>query len=265
MAKRKQRLAPVPPPKKLTRRATATRAPAEERPRALQLVDDGARRRAEEDASEQPDAAQQIVVGIGASAGGLEAVKELVEHLNPTGGLAYVLVQHLAPQHESFLAELLNSTSQIPVVQAEERMPLMSDRLHVIPPNVHMTIADGRLHMAPRPLGSHQVQPDRFVFREPRSPCSGLLGRRRAVGHRVGRCRRPPRDQGRGRVNHRAGSRHREVRRHAAGGDRDRCRRSRFCRPARLPPSSCASARIPSCRPAALSLVFQRCPLQKRS
>jgi two-component system CheB/CheR fusion protein len=158
MAKRKQRLAPVPRPRKLTRRATAVQGQAA-RPRALQLVDDRPRGRPHQVSDKEREEGEQTVVGIGASAGGLEAVQKLVEHLNPTGGLAYVLVQHLAPQHESFLAELLNTTSQIPVVQAEERMRLKSDRLHVIPPNVHMTIADGRLHLAPRPLDHTKYNP----------------------------------------------------------------------------------------------------------
>jgi len=93
----------------------------------------------------------QAIVAIGASAGGLEAVTTLMQHLTPDTGLGYVLVQHLAPDHQSFLAELLNNSSRIPVIQAVERMPILPDRLHVIPPNVHMTIVGDHLHLAPRP------------------------------------------------------------------------------------------------------------------
>ncbi len=91
------------------------------------------------------------IVGIGASAGGMEAMQRVLQKLTPDSGLAYVLVQHLAPNHESLLAELLRSSSAIPVVQAAERMPVRPNRLHVIPPNVQMTLQDGYLHLAPRP------------------------------------------------------------------------------------------------------------------
>jgi two-component system CheB/CheR fusion protein len=105
------------------------------------------------DEDEEPDVyrPEQLIVGIGASAGGIEAVKKLLQNLTPDAGLAYVLVQHLSPQYDSFLAELLDTSSQIPVLQATEQMRLEPNRLHVIPPNVHMTLADGHLHMAPRP------------------------------------------------------------------------------------------------------------------
>src|SRR5262245_43027453 len=81
---------------------------------------------------------RQTVVGIGASAGGVEAMLKLLQTLTADTGLAYVLVQHLAPKHESFLAELLRANSKIPVVQATEQMPILANRLHVIPPNVQM-------------------------------------------------------------------------------------------------------------------------------
>jgi two-component system, chemotaxis family, CheB/CheR fusion protein len=99
------------------------------------------------------------IVGIGASAGGVEAMTKLVQHLAPDSGLAYVLVQHLAPRHESFLPELLRSSSRVRVVQAEERMAIEPNRLHVIPPNAHMTIVNGHLHLAPRPLDRTQYNP----------------------------------------------------------------------------------------------------------
>src|SRR5687767_13906919 len=84
-----------------------------------------------------------MVAGIGASAGGLEAVTRVLQHLNTATGLAYVVVQHLAPQHESMLSELLNATSPIPVVQARDGMALQPNRVHVIPPDRELTITDG--------------------------------------------------------------------------------------------------------------------------
>ena len=99
------------------------------------------------------------MVGIGASAGGVEAVTKLLQNLTVDSGLAYVLVQHLAPKHDSVLPDVLRTTSRIPVVQAEEQMPILPNRLHVIPPNVQMTVTDGHLHLAPRPTDRTQYNP----------------------------------------------------------------------------------------------------------
>lgn len=111
-----------------------------------------------------PEPSTQTIVGIGASAGGLEAVTKVLQNLTPDSGLAYVLVQHLAPKHDSFLAEVLRPTSRIPIVQAGEQMAIEPNRLHVIPPNVHMTITDGHLHLAPRPTDRTQYNPIDMFF-----------------------------------------------------------------------------------------------------
>jgi len=93
------------------------------------------------------------VVGIGASAGGLDAFLRLMHHLPPTTGLAYVLVQHLDPAHESLLPELLGRASTIPVVQAADGMRVDADRAYVIPPNTTMTVTDGHLRLVARKKG----------------------------------------------------------------------------------------------------------------
>jgi two-component system CheB/CheR fusion protein len=116
-------------------------------------------------------------VGIGASAGGMEAMQRLLLQLTPDSGLAYVLVQHLAPNHESFLADLLRGSSVIPVVQAVERMPVKANRLHIIPPNVQMTLADGHLHLAPRPSDRTQYNAIDSFFES-----LARFGEHRAVG-----------------------------------------------------------------------------------
>ncbi len=127
------------------------------------------------------------IVGIGASAGGLEAARSLLQHLSLTTGLAYVVVQHLAPRHESVLPELLNASSSLPVVQATEGMPLMPNRVHVIPPNTVMTVQDGRLHLAQRPTDQVAVLADRHIFLEPRRVCRRARGGHRALRLRVRR------------------------------------------------------------------------------
>jgi two-component system CheB/CheR fusion protein len=90
------------------------------------------------------------VVGIGASAGGLDAFQRLLHGLSAQTGLAYVLVQHLDPTHASMLTELLGRATTIPVIEAEEGMRIDADHAYVIPPNRTMTVSDGHLRLVAR-------------------------------------------------------------------------------------------------------------------
>ena len=92
-----------------------------------------------------------LVVGIGASAGGLEAVSELLRNLPAKTGIAFVLVQHLDPHHESILADLLGNYTPMPVMQVHGDVPVKPDHVYVIPPNATMVIVDGILRVS-RPL-----------------------------------------------------------------------------------------------------------------
>ena len=83
------------------------------------------------------------VVGIGASAGGLEAFKELLASLPEKTGMAYVLVPHLDPAHHSVLTEILSRCTKIPIAEVVDRMPAEKDHIYVIPPNKTMGIAGG--------------------------------------------------------------------------------------------------------------------------
>ncbi len=104
------------------------------------------------------------IVGVGASAGGLEAFSSMMRALPPNPGFAIVLVQHLAPQHESALPTLLTSYTTMPVIQVTEGMRVERDRLYVIPPNVQMGITDGHFHLKPRPDDRTQYTPiDSFL------------------------------------------------------------------------------------------------------
>ncbi|WP_426240292.1 chemotaxis protein CheB [Pararhizobium sp. DWP1-1-3] len=86
-----------------------------------------------------------LIVGIGASAGGLEAFKAFFENLPPDSGMAFVLVQHLSPNHKSMLTEILARESPIPVVEALDGMRVEPNCVHVIPPDATLTIKDGHL------------------------------------------------------------------------------------------------------------------------
>ena len=86
-----------------------------------------------------------LIVAIGASAGGLEAYRSFFAHMRPDSGMAFVLVQHLSPDHESMLAELLGKSTEMTVIQAIDGMLVGPDCVFVIPPDATMTIEGGRL------------------------------------------------------------------------------------------------------------------------
>jgi len=90
------------------------------------------------------------IVGIGASVGGLEAFVEQLRALPLDSGLAVVVVQHLEPNYESQLTEILSRVTPTPVVQAEEDMQVERNHVDVIPPNTVMIIRVGALHLGPR-------------------------------------------------------------------------------------------------------------------
>jgi two-component system, chemotaxis family, CheB/CheR fusion protein len=89
------------------------------------------------------------VVGIGASAGGLDACRKLMEALAADSGMAFILVQHLDPAHESMMVELLASHTTMRVQQATDGMRLERDQLYVIPPGTYLSVGDGVLHLSP--------------------------------------------------------------------------------------------------------------------
>lgn len=91
------------------------------------------------------------VVGIGASAGGLDAFKKLLKAIPEDSGMAYVLVQHLDPSHESLLPEILQKVTKIPVLEITDDIKVLPDHIYVIPSNKMMVATDGVLLLAPRP------------------------------------------------------------------------------------------------------------------
>ncbi len=97
------------------------------------------------------ESSRGLVVGIGASAGGLEAVSELLRNLPANTGIAFVLVQHLDPHHESILADLLGNYTPMPVMQVHGDVPIKADHVYVIPPNATMVIVDSILRVS-RPV-----------------------------------------------------------------------------------------------------------------
>src|SRR2546427_431943 len=90
------------------------------------------------------------IVGIGASAGGLEASTHLLQNLPLDTGMGFVLVQHLDPAHASALTTLLARATSMPVHEVSNNMPVQPNHVYVIPPNTTMAIAHGSLQLQPR-------------------------------------------------------------------------------------------------------------------
>ena len=112
------------------------------------------------------------VVGVGASAGGLEALEHFLGRLGPTG-MAFVIVQHLAPEKESHLSAILARATQLPVVQASEGMRVERDHIYVIPPGSNLALNEGRLHLVDLPpvINRSAVQPVDFFFHSLAADC----------------------------------------------------------------------------------------------
>src|SRR5579875_3189287 len=108
------------------------------------------------DSHSQANASAQtgfLVVGIGASAGGITALKQFFSHVEPDSGLAYVVILHLSPQHESNLPALLQTQTKIPVTQVTETVTVQPNHVYVIPPNKYLVIEGGTIKL---------IQPERL-------------------------------------------------------------------------------------------------------
>jgi len=87
------------------------------------------------------------IVGIGASAGGLEALEQFLSNVSADSGMAYVVVQHLDPTHKGMLPELLQRITKLEVLQVKDNMVVNPNKVYVIPPNKTMTLSQGMLHL----------------------------------------------------------------------------------------------------------------------
>ncbi len=141
------------------RPATGNKSRANRRPAA------GATTSASSDGRPDRATRQLAVVGIGASAGGLSAFREFLSAMPADSGLAFVLIQHLAPMHESLTAELLSKHTPMPVAEVRDGMRIEPNCVYVIAPNRYLTISGETLHLT-EPVDSHAVRvPIDFFFR----------------------------------------------------------------------------------------------------
>jgi len=102
------------------------------------------------------------IVGIGASAGGLEAFTQLLGQLPLDTGFGFVLVQHLDPQHPSALSQLLARTTTMPVCEVTNNQRVEANHVYIIPPNTALAIANGVLKLQPR--GRNRIAPRSIDF-----------------------------------------------------------------------------------------------------
>jgi two-component system CheB/CheR fusion protein len=104
------------------------------------------------------------VVAIGASAGGLQALNELLEALPDDLGMTYVIIQHLSPNHESILPSLLAAKTSMPVHTVKSGVHIEKDNIYVIPPNTFMSIVDSKLTLSERQKGKGGFYSIDFFF-----------------------------------------------------------------------------------------------------
>ncbi|HYX22249.1 MAG TPA: chemotaxis protein CheB, partial [Thermoanaerobaculia bacterium] len=151
-------------------RKSRKRPAAPQRPRAARAKpwppqgENASRKRrtaAEEAAIEKPKAFP--IVGIGASAGGLEAFTKLLGGLPADTGMAFVLVQHLDPRRESMLVEILARSTSMPVQEVRGGMRVEPDHVYVIPANAEIGLIDGSFKAGPRaPERGRELMVDHF-------------------------------------------------------------------------------------------------------
>ena len=105
------------------------------------------------------------IVGIGASAGGLEAFTQLLRALPADTGVAIVLVQHLAPARASLLAEIISRATSMPVMEVHDEPTVKPNHVYVIPPNRDMIVSQGVLKLLLRQAARGMHRPVDFFFR----------------------------------------------------------------------------------------------------
>jgi two-component system CheB/CheR fusion protein len=114
---------------------------------------------------DQDDPRNFLVVGIGASAGGIPALQAFFEQVPSDSGMAYVVILHLSPDHDSKLAHVLQGSCSMPVTKVTERVRVERDHVYVVPPDQHLTIADEHICVAQNTTMQDRRAPVDIFFR----------------------------------------------------------------------------------------------------
>jgi two-component system CheB/CheR fusion protein len=116
-------------------------------------------------AKNEADSKTFPVVGIGASAGGLEALETFFSHMPPESGLAFVVIQHLAPRHKSILGEILKKDTQMIVQEIRDGMKIEPNQVYLNPPDKDVALFKGTFHLADPSEITKVRMPIDFCFR----------------------------------------------------------------------------------------------------
>ncbi len=116
--------------------------------------------------SSTPSVEEVPVIAIGASAGGLEALKAFFSNLPPGSGCAYVVIQHLSPDHRSMMAELLERVTDLPIVAVSKAMTPKADHIYLIPPVYNVLYKEGQLHPTDKPRNQSLNLPIDLFFED---------------------------------------------------------------------------------------------------
>src|SRR5580692_6709048 len=118
-----------------------------------------------------PVVSAPYVVGIGASAGRLEALEQFFRNIPAESGMAYVVVQHLSPDFKSLMDEILGRLTELPIHLVENAMPVLADHIYLIPPKKEMIISEGRLLLSERDPDQELALPIDVFFRSLAQDC----------------------------------------------------------------------------------------------
>jgi two-component system CheB/CheR fusion protein len=105
------------------------------------------------------------IVGMGASAGGLEALEQFFTAIPPDSGMAFVVVVHLSPDHKSMLSNILQKCTAMPVVEIEDGLPVEPNSVYVIAPDADVSLLNGTLHLLKPNMPRGRRAPIDYFFR----------------------------------------------------------------------------------------------------
>ncbi len=106
-----------------------------------------------------------LITGIGASAGGIQAFQNFFQNVPANSGIAYVVILHMSPDHDSHLAQVLQATAKMPVTQVNEKVRVAPNNVYVVPPNQHLTMSDGYIIVTPNTQLEDRRAPVDIFFR----------------------------------------------------------------------------------------------------
>jgi PAS domain S-box-containing protein len=106
-----------------------------------------------------------MITGIGASAGGIRAFQDFFQNVPANSGIAFVVILHMSPDHDSHLAQVLQATTKMRVTQVNEKVKVEPDNIYVVPPNQHLTMSDGHIVVTPNTQIEDRRAPVDIFFR----------------------------------------------------------------------------------------------------